>query len=100
MLEAEIDFQASSPMRRRWARRSFRKKSPSPGKSRNHSVENTNKHEEAVKEAEKLLHSNEEEMKTRLEMLSNRNGSVYSRTITHCVLVQCTIDFMCCFFFF
>lgn len=74
MLEAEVDFHCSSPMRRRWARRSFRKKSPSPGKSRNHSVENINRHEEAVKEAEKLLKSNEEEMKTRLEMLSNRNG--------------------------
>lgn len=74
MLEAEVDFHTSSPMRRRWARRSFRKKSPSPGKSRNHSIENTAKHEEAVKEAEKLLKNNEDEMKARLEMLSTRNG--------------------------
>ncbi|XP_065206810.1 uncharacterized protein LOC135836114 isoform X2 [Planococcus citri] len=79
MLEAEVDFHTSSPMRRRWARRSFRKKSPSPAKSRNHSIENSAKHEEAVKEAEKLLKNNEDEMKARLEMLSLRNGMKITR---------------------
>lgn len=74
MLEAEIDFHSSSPVRRRWARRSFRKKSPSPGnKSRNHSIENVGKHEEAAREAEKLLKSNEVDAKSQLEALSNKN---------------------------
>ncbi len=73
ILEAEIDFHASSPVRRRWARRSFRKKSPSPGKSRNHSIENSSKHEEAAREAEKMLKNEEEEVKSRLAELSNRN---------------------------
>lgn len=73
MLEAEVDFHASSPVRRRWTRRSFRKKSPSPGKSRNHSIENGSKHEEAAKEAEKLLKSDEDEVKMRLETLASQN---------------------------
>ena len=75
MLEAEVDFHASSPVRRRWARRSFRKKSPSPGnKSRSHSTENGNRHDEAVRDAEKLLKHNETEVKKRLETLSTQNG--------------------------
>lgn len=74
MLEAEVDFHASSPVRRRWARRSFRKKSPSPNKSRSHSIENNSKHEEAAKEAKKFLKNNEDEIKMRLEILSSQNG--------------------------
>lgn len=79
MLEAEIDFHTSSPVRRRWARRSFCKKSPSPNKSRNHSIENNSKNEEAAKEAEKFLKNNEDEVKMRLETLSSQNGTKLTR---------------------
>jgi len=80
ILDDEVDFHTSSPVRRRLARRSFRKKSPSPGnKSRSHSTENCNRHDEAVREAEKLLKHNEPEVKKRLEALSCQNGLVKFR---------------------
>lgn len=59
-----------SPMRRRWPRRSLR----CSGQSKNHSPEvKRGSEEEARKEAEKLLRDGEDELRLRLETLSNRD---------------------------
>lgn len=59
-----------SPMRRRWPRRSLRRS----GQSKNDSPEmRKGSEEEARKEAEKLLRDGEDELRLRLETLSNRD---------------------------
>ncbi|XP_069693053.1 armadillo repeat-containing protein 10-like isoform X2 [Periplaneta americana] len=59
-----------SPMRRRWPRRSLRR----TGQTKNRSPEvKRGSEEEARKEAEKLLRDGEEELRLRLETLSNRD---------------------------